>query len=382
MGLDCVVAGNSLHCEIALWYDSQTIHRVKTLGEEAGIPLRFQMTNKLNLIGKLVAASSIIILVVTVAGVWIGRYLRQIPDIVLVVVLAVAGSSIAALASYLILRSYFQPLLEFRKAVESIHRGTSPSIVADRASDPAIGGVIRSVRDALDRLEDESLQHTTQILNSIEAERQRIGRELHDQTSQTLATALINLKLADSALGHNVKDVRKKLKMAKDLIEHSLEQIKICVYDLRPVMLDDFGLVPTLRWHIKTHLAGTGMAITTDFEDADKRMPRNIETTLYRVAQEALANVIKHSCATRVSIRLETKAEYTALAISDNGNGFDLNATVRRDKNSFFCLGLDTNRERIKLVKGTLNIETGKGVGTQINIVVPLPPLNSLNDQG
>ena len=94
--------------------------------------------------------------------------------------------------------------------------------------------MIRSVRDALDRLEDESLQHTTQLLNSIEAERQRIGRELHDQTSQTLATALINLKLADGALGHNIEDVRKKLTAAKQLIEHSMEQIKICVYDLRP----------------------------------------------------------------------------------------------------------------------------------------------------
>jgi len=83
-----------------------------------------------------------------------------------------------------------------------------------------------------------------------------------------------------------------------------------------------------------------------------------------------------------VSIRLETKAEYTALAISDNGNGFDLNSTVRRDKDNYCGLGLDTIRERIKLVKGTLNIESKKGVGTQINIVVPLPPLNSLNDQG
>ena len=149
-----------------------------------------------------------------------------------------------------------------------------------------------------------------------------------------------------------------------------------------PVMLDDLGLVPTLRWHIKTHLAGTGLTISTDFEDADKRMPRNIETTLYRVAQEALANVIKHACATRVSIRLETKAEYAALAIFDNGKGFDLNSTGRREKINCSGLGLHTIRERIKLVKGTLNIESGKGVGTQINIVVPIPPLNSLDDQG
>jgi two-component system, NarL family, sensor histidine kinase UhpB len=268
--------------------------------------------------------------------------------------------------------------VEFRKAVDLVHRGAQPSITADHASDPTIGAVIRSVCDALDRWEDESLQHTTQLLNSIEAERQRIGRELHDQTSQTLATALINLKLADGALSNNIEDVRKKLAAAKQLIEHSMEQIKICVYDLRPVMLDDLGLVPTLRWHIKTHLSALSLVITTDFEDADKRMPHAIETTLYRVAQEALANVVKHAHATRVSIRLETKAEYATLAIIDNGKGFDLKSTIGRNKNNTSGLGLHTIRERIKLVKGTLSIESEKGVGTQINIVVPIPHMKSL----
>jgi two-component system sensor histidine kinase UhpB len=271
--------------------------------------------------------------------------------------------------------------MEFRKAVEAIHGGMSPSIVAHADSDPTVGGVIRSVRDAIDRLEDESLWHTTQLLNSIEAERQRIGRELHDQTSQTLATALIDLKLADSFVGSNILDARKKLAAAKQLIEHSMEQIKICVYDLRPVMLDDLGLVPTLRWHIKTHLAGSGLAITADFEAAVMRPPRNIETTLYRVAQEALANVIRHAQATRVSIRLETKPEYAVLAISDNGKGFDPNQAIRSDKNDGGGLGLHTIRERIKLVKGTLNIESEEGMGTQINVVVPIPR-NSLEAQG
>jgi two-component system, NarL family, sensor histidine kinase UhpB len=296
---------------------------------------------------------------------------------VLIVVLGVAGSSISVITGYLIMHNYFQPLIAFRKAVESIHEGISPSIVPRPDSDPAIGGVIRSVRDALDRLEDESLWHTTQLLNSIEGERQRIGRELHDQTSQTLATALINLKLADIAIGNNFPDARKKLAVVKQLIEHSLEQIKICVYDLRPVMLDDLGLVPTLRWHIKTHLAGTGLAITTDFEDAAMRAPLSIETALYRIAQEALANVIRHSHATRLALRLETKPEYVVLAISDNGKGFDQNAEIPGNKHSG-GLGLHTIRERIKLANGALNIVSEKDMGTQIHVVIPIPEKKSL----
>jgi len=339
------------------------------------------MKIKLKLFAKLITANCLVIFFITVAGVWLARYLHRVADAVLMVVLGIAGTSITALACYLILRNYLRPLLEFRRAIESFHEGMSPSILARAVSDPTIGGVILSVRDALNRLEDESLWHTTRLLNSIEAERQRIGRELHDQTSQTLATALINLKLADVSLGNNTSGARKKLAVTKQLIEHSMEQIKICVYDLRPVMLDDLGLVPTLRWYIKTHLTGAGLTIATDFEDAAERAPRHIETTLYRVTQEALANVMRHAHATRVSIRLETKPEYAVLAIADNGKGFDPNQVIRSEKNILCGLGLHTIRERIKLVKGTLNIESEEGKGTQINVVVPISSPRSLDDQ-
>jgi two-component system sensor histidine kinase DegS len=234
--------------------------------------------------------------------------------------------------------------------------------------------VIRSVHDAIGRLEDESLWHTTQLLNSIEAERQRIGRELHDQTCQTLATALIDLKLADNLAESNIGSARERLAAAKQLIEHSLEQIKICVYDLRPVMLDDLGLVPTLHWHIKTHLGGSGLTVVSDFEEAAVRAPRKIETTLYRVAQEALSNVVRHARASRVTIRLEIKREYAVMVISDNGQGFNPENDSFEEKNGRRGLGLHTIRERIKLAKGTLNIVSEKGMGTQINVVLPMPP--------
>jgi two-component system sensor histidine kinase UhpB len=304
----------------------------------------------------------------------------DVPAILIMISLTVAGSAISFLCGYWMMKGYFQPLLDFRKAVESVHEGMSPSMVARPDSDPTIGGIIRSMSNAIDRLEDESLWHTAQLLNSIEAERQRIGRELHDQTSQSLATALINLKLADNSAAGNISDARKKLAAAKHLIEHSLEQIKICVYDLRPVMLDDLGLVPTLRWYIKTHLAGTGLSVGADFEDAAIRAPRPIETTLYRISQEALANVIRHAHATRVSIRLEIKPEYAVLVISDNGRGFDPDARNPAEGPGG-GLGLHTIRERVRLAKGTVHIESGKGTGTQINVVVPIAGQNCIADQ-
>ena len=340
------------------------------------------MKIKLRLLAKLITANCLIIGFMTVVEVWLIRYLRGIAETSLIIVLGISGISVSATACFFILRNYLKPLAEFRKAVDSIHEGMSPLILARAATDPAIDGIMLSVCDALNRLEDESLWHTTQLLNSVEAERQRIGRELHDQTSQTLATALINLKLADGSLGSNVSVARKKLSLAKQLIEHSMEQIKICVYDLRPVMLDDLGLVSALRWYIKTHLAGTRLTVVTDFEDAGERAPRNIETTLFRIAQEALANVIRHADATRVSIRLETKPEYAVLAIVDNGKGFDPNQNPRSDKNICGGLGLFTIRERVKLVKGTLNIESQENKGTELHVVVPISSLKLVESQG
>ena len=356
-----------LRPQTPLCYHFRARYRGHGLREETHIS-----RHKLSLGAKLVAANTLIILLVAVVEVWTAQ-VSHIYHPRILIVWGVTGLTVTAV-DFLLLRNYFRTLLKFRDTIEAIHSGLYSSIVVDADSDATFGGVVRSVRDVIHRLEDESLLHTMQLLNSIEGERQRIGRELHDQTSQTLATALINLKLADNALDSNTEDSRERLAAAKRLIEHSLEQIKICVYDLRPVMLDDFGLVPTLRWHIKTHLARTGLTIIDDFEDAAVRAPRNIETTLYRVAQEALANVVRHSQATRVFIRLETKPEYAVLEISDNGKGFDPKQTDRGGKTNAGGLGLHTIRERIKLVKGTLKIVSEAGMGTQINVVIPIHP--------
>ena len=110
-----------------------------------------------------------------------------------------------------------------------------------------------------------------------------------------------------------------------------MEEIKLLVYDLRPVMLDDFGLVPTLRWYIKSHLQGAGPEIVTDFDEAGLRLPGDVETALYRVTQEALANAVRHSDATKIHVRLVTKPGFVSLAVIDNGKGFDADEILHGD---------------------------------------------------
>ncbi len=204
------------------------------------------------------------------------------------------------------------------------------------------------------RLGSESLSYAGRHLGSIEEERRRIGRELHDQTSQTLTATLVRLDLCDKALqDHDSSEAHRQVMNCKELLGHTIEELKLLVYDLRPVMLDDFGLVPTLRWYIQTHAQGVGPEVITDFDEAGSRLAGDVETALYRIAQEALSNAVRHSSATKVLVR----------AFRGDARG---------------GVGLESVKERVGLVGGTVNVESAVGRGTRLYVVIPL----GADDQG
>jgi signal transduction histidine kinase len=141
-------------------------------------------------------------------------------------------------------------------------------------------------------------------------------------------------------------------------------------------MLDDFGLVPTLRWYIQTHAQGVGPEVITDFDEAGSRLAGDVETALYRIAQEALSNAVRHSSATKVLVRLTIRSGYVSLAVIDNGVGFDPESAFRGDARG--GVGLESVKERVGLVGGTVNVESAVGRGTRLYVVIPL----GADDQG
>ena len=152
------------------------------------------------------------------------------------------------------------------------------------------------------------------------------------------------------------------------LIKQALDQLKVAIYDLRPAMLDDLGLSAALRWYTKARADQPGVQIVTHLdEDGARRLPPHIEIALYRVGQEALANVVKHACASRVELGLEIKPGFAALTVFDNGRGFDPAEARGRG------LGLISMRERIGQLGGKFNIVTESGGGTRVYAVVALP---------
>jgi signal transduction histidine kinase len=138
--------------------------------------------------------------------------------------------------------------------------------------------------------------------------------------------------------------------------------------DLRPAGLDDLGLPEALDWLARDFERGSSVAVTLEVEGLSGRLARPIEVELYRIAQEMLANVAKHSRATRVALRLSVEDESVSLSVEDDGIGFDAAAALARFNRG---LGLLSMRERTELLGGTFNLESTPGRGTRIRITVP-----------
>lgn len=232
----------------------------------------------------------------------------------------------------------------------------------------------------------------TQALAAQEEERKRIARELHDEVSQSLTALLYEAEDGLEMDDHPSSSTRERLQSICDLTQHTLNNIHKLIFDLRPSMLDQLGLIPALRWLAETRLETRGVRIAVndgsnsqpaDNETDSHRLAPEIETTLYRVVQEAINNIARHAAARNVEINLELNEETAKVDIRDDGIGFDLtelNASAVKDleemegtqPDNTRGLGIMGMQERIELLGGELEILTAPGNGTQIHILVPL----------
>jgi len=320
---------------------------------------------------RLIAVNAAIVLAGAVGGTALTRRFDDWPPWALILLFFCLGAAMIAAADYAILRNAFRPLVGLSKAMASVHKGERASALALDEGEPSLLGVARAASEMLDRIDLESRAYSAKIFESIENERRRIGRELHDETSQSLAAALLNLDLAEKSLDPAAPVALERIGTARQLIRHGLGQVKLLIHDLRPSMLDDFGLVPALRWYVQSHLQGAGLEVEVDLPDDNRRLPSEVETALYRIAQESLGNVARHSQATRALLALEVQSGYAVLAVSDNGAGFDPDDVIL-DREGRYGVGLLSIRERAELLGGTARITSAPGRGTQVHVVMPL----------
>ena len=201
-----------------------------------------------------------------------------------------------------------------------------------------------------------------------ELERRRLAGELHDGISQRLVSLWYHLLAAEDAVSEtDAGRLNAELGAAKELATAALSEARAAITGLRPTVLDDLGLGPSLE-----SLARSLPGVEADVEiESDNRLPSHVEVAIYRIAQEALQNVVKHSEATHVTLQFGPSEDGVQLVVTDNGTGLhDEWLAVAEDRHAYGMVGM---RERAELIGGTLTVTSRPGRGTTIEIVVPVP---------
>jgi signal transduction histidine kinase len=217
---------------------------------------------------------------------------------------------------------------------------------------------------AVDLSERVARDAMRRVVAAQELERRRLARELHDETGQALTSILLGLRTVEEA--KSPEEVHAAAATLRELVVDTLQDVRTLAVELRPKVLDDFGLVPALERLVATFSEKTGIAVDLEAALPEERLPAEIETALYRIVQEALTNVVKHAGASRVSVLLTRGATSVTAVVEDDGRGFEAG------ESSGEGLGLVGMRERVSLLEGRLAIESTEGAGTTLVAEVPL----------
>jgi len=210
-----------------------------------------------------------------------------------------------------------------------------------------------------------------QVIGAQEDERMRISRELHDETSQSLTALLIGLDTIRIAAQSDISRIESHIHNLKSITEEMLRNIHRLIADLRPSLLDDLGLIAAIEWYGEQRLKPCGLTFCLQDETLKKRLPRPVETVLFRIVQEGLTNILRHAQASSVLVRLDQNHDLIRLEICDDGVGFDPQLLESLDLGGR-GLGLRGMHERAKILGGSLEVESTPGEGTSVRICFPI----------
>lgn len=218
----------------------------------------------------------------------------------------------------------------------------------------------------------EQLRHLSRrILFAQEEERRRISRELHDEVAQVLTGINLHLAMLKKEATANTRDLKKKIARTQRLVEKSVNVVHQFAGQLRPMALDDLGLIPALRSYVKDFAKRTGLSIrfTSFTRGKTEQLDSAKRTVLYRVAQEALVNVARHAQASQVKMSIHKLRRVVCMEVKDNGKSFQVQGVspTRRKK----ALGLLGMRERVEMVGGRFTVESAPGKGTTVRAEIP-----------
>ncbi|NLK98256.1 MAG: sensor histidine kinase [Epulopiscium sp.] len=230
------------------------------------------------------------------------------------------------------------------------------------------------LKDISNQIEDlqEKKSLGIKILRAQENERQRVAREIHDGPAQSMSNVVLKSELCIKLLDRDLDKARQELINLKEMVRISIQDVRRIIYDLRPMSLDDLGIIPTLERYISKINEEHDIMIKFITKGTPCFLPSIISLTLFRLAQEALNNILKHAHATEATVKLSFLEEYIELFISDNGRGFDVEEVHKKIRDDGSGFGLSSMKERTELLDGEFSIRSEPNQGTRYYIRIPL----------
>jgi two-component system, NarL family, sensor histidine kinase UhpB len=325
---------------------------------------------------RIAIGNALIIILGAVVGTILTRFLANLSATLWYFVLfALVGSLISLALNIFILQAALHPLRDLRRTVNRLQAGQSKGVqFSGNDTDPDIYQLMKTLDSLVTQLEISNQQLrmvSERAINAQEEERKRIARSLHDDTGQSLSSLIINLERLENHLPVESADIVERLRALRTMASTSLDSLRSIIYDLRPAILDDLGLLPAIRWFARTNLEQAGIQVELEFPDELPSLSQPLMTTLFRITQEGVNNIIRHSQARKACISLGLVENEVYLKISDDGHGFDPAqlSTEAIQKQHWGLLGI---QERIELVRGRLSIHSDPQHGTTLMIYLPL----------
>ncbi len=204
------------------------------------------------------------------------------------------------------------------------------------------------------------------IVNAQEAERQRLSRQMHDGPAQALSNFILQTEIAMRLLDADPAQAKAELGSLKTSAMGTFQKVRNFIFELRPMMLDDLGLIPTLRKYADAFKEQTGLDVGVTVTGSERRLESYLEVMIFRAVQELLGNAARHSQATVVKVQVDLGMDMIRVSVDDNGKGFDPE-TIKQANN----LGLKLIRERAEMLGGSFDIDSAAGSGARINFSVP-----------
>jgi len=255
-----------------------------------------------------------------------------------------------------------------RQMLETVDRAQNLMTQVSMAISLLQGGIADSLQT---QNHDQKMEMGLRVIRAQEEERRRVAREIHDGPAQTLANIVLRLEIAEKLLEFDPTRVKAELIDLKNLVRSNLQDIRRIIFDLRPMALDDLGIVPAISKYLDNFQENYGITCKFQVEGREKRLLPVLEVAFFRLVQEGMTNVAKHAHSSKANILLNYQDEWTIVRIQDYGKGFEVNSALITPGEHFGLIGM---RERVEMFSGHFSIQSTLGKGTTIELSIPSRP--------